>query len=87
MATFYEQSPPLLGIGDDVRYFDDGKDGHPQKWVNGKVTAIAEDSFEVQWEDLPDATEYEWSKVSIIGNRVYEPKLLLSMEQFIKDGI
>jgi len=48
---------------------------------------IAEDSFEVQWEDLPDPTEYEWSKVSIIGNQIYEPKLLLSMEQFIKDGI
>lgn len=70
--THYEKKLPALGKGDEVKYYDDGKDGHPIKWVTGIVTEGGDESFVVQWEDLPDPTEYEFSKIEIIGNQIFE---------------
>lgn len=70
--TYTEKKTLPLGVGDDVKHFDDGKDGHPKKWVNGVVKEVGDESFTVQWEDLEDETEYEWQKVSIEGNQIKE---------------
>lgn len=70
MATFTEKKEHSLGVGDDVKHFDNGKDGHPRKWVEGKVTEVGDDGFTVQWEDLKDETLYEWGKVTIQGNQI-----------------
>lgn len=70
--TLTEKKTLPLGIGDTVTHYDDGKDGHPEKWVNGVVTEIGDESFVVQWEDLEDPTEYEWQKVEIKGLQIIE---------------
>jgi hypothetical protein len=72
MATFTEKKNHSLGVGDDVKHYDDGRDGHPIKWVEGKVTQVGEETFTVQWEDLPEDSEYYWSKVTIRGNEIIE---------------
>lgn len=68
--TTYEKKPLPLGIGDEVKTFDDGTDGYPEKWVNGTVTEIGDESFSVLWDDFKEKgweTEYEWAKVTIEG--------------------
>lgn len=72
--TLTEKKLLPLGVGDDVKCFNDGMDGHPVKWAYGEVTEVGDESFVVQWEDLDDPTEYEWSGVDIVGNRIYDPK-------------
>jgi len=69
--THFERTT-VLGIGDDVKYYDDGKDGHPEKWVDGKVIAVCDEGFEVQWEDLKEPTEYEFGKVEIQRNQIFD---------------
>lgn len=70
--TYTEKKTLPLGLGDDVKHYDNGKDGHPEKWVDGTVTEIGDEGFVVQWEDLEDPTEYEWHKVTIEGNQISE---------------
>ena len=72
--TLTEKKQLPLGIGDEVKTYDDGTDGHPAKWVNGIVTEVGDESFVIQWGDLTEDTEYEWQKVSIVGNLIYDPK-------------
>lgn len=69
--TTYEKTPGLC-VGDELLHYDDGSDGHPTKWVIGRITEVGEDSFEIQWDDLEEPTEYERSKVEIINGRLYE---------------
>ncbi len=73
--TLTEKKTLPLGVGDDVKHYDDGKDGHPEKWVDGVVTEIGDESFSVLWDDFKNLgweTEYEWSKVEIKGNQIFE---------------
>lgn len=69
--TQYEKTVKL-GVGDEVTHFDNGNNGHPVKWVNGKVTEIGEETFVVQWEDLNEPTEYWFSEVEINGNQIFD---------------
>ncbi len=80
MATFYEKTPLKLGVGEEVTHYDDGTDGHPEKMVTGKVTEVGDESFEVQWEDLEDPTEYEWAHVTIKGMQIFENKRVLAKQ-------
>ena len=73
--TLTEQKRLPLGVGDDVKIYDDGEDGYPAKWVNGVVTEVGDESFAVQWDDFKKIgweTEYEWQKVTIKGNEICE---------------
>lgn len=72
--TLTEKKELPLGVGDDVKTYDDGTSGHPAKWASGKVTEVGEHSFIVQWGDLEDETEYVWGEIDIVGNRIYDPK-------------
>ncbi len=75
MATFYEKKPLSLGVGEEVKHYDDGKDGYPEKWVNGIVQEVGDECFTVLWDDFKELgweTEYEWNKVTIEGNRIFE---------------
>lgn len=70
--THTEKKQLPLGVGDDVRSYDDGSDGHPEKWVTGKVIEAGDHSFIVQWDDLEDETYYEWQEVTVEGNIILE---------------
>lgn len=70
--TYTEKKELPLGVGDDVKHYDDGKDGHPKKLATGKVIEIGEFTFLVKWDDMEDETEYEWHKVTIEGSRIIE---------------
>lgn len=70
--TYTEQKTLPLGVGDDVKHYDNGKDGHPEKWATGTVTEAGDHSFVIQWDDMEDPTEYEWQKVTIEGNQISE---------------
>lgn len=93
--THTEQKTLPLGVGDDVKYYDDGTDGHPMKWVNGTVISAGSEGFTVKWEDLEWETEYEWARVVIEGTQLFEKSLRkeqplergLAFKQFKDEGI
>ncbi len=73
--TFYEKTPLKLREGDRVTHYDDGEDGYPVKWVEGTVTGVSEEGFDVLWDDFKEQgweTEYEWTKVTIKGDQIIE---------------
>lgn len=53
MATYYEKSPAKFAVGETVFVNDGGQ------WVEGEVLEVGDETILVQWQDLPDPTEYE----------------------------
>lgn len=70
--TLTETKALPLGVGDDVRFYDDGRDGRPVKMATGEVTEVGEYSFEVKWDDMEDPIEYNWHEVELQGNQIFE---------------
>lgn len=70
--TLTEKKWLPLSKGDYVSTYDDGSDGRPEKLVYGVVTEIGDESFQIQWEDFEDPTDYEWQKVEIMGQHIWD---------------
>jgi hypothetical protein len=73
--TYTEKKQNPLSKGDIVTYHDLGNDGHPEKWVEGTVTGVSEDGFNVLWDDFKEKAweaEYEWANVTIKGDQILE---------------
>lgn len=47
-------------------------DADDNRWVEGKVTGVSDEGVEIQWEDLPDPTDYMHDRIILNGDVVEE---------------
>lgn len=70
-----DKTGPLLRVGQPVVYIEPNEERNflfDVTLVNGKVTEVGDESFEVQWEDLENPTEYLFEDVDINSDQIIE---------------
>ena len=58
MSTYYEKTPPKFAVGETVFINEDG-----EKWDEGEVLEVGDETILVQWQDLTEPSEHpasEW---------------------------
>lgn len=68
--TTYEKIGPTFSVGQSTTTYDI----ESEKWVNGIVEEVGDETILIKWEDLENPIEYRLDSISMNGDVFYDDK-------------